>query len=484
MACARSPGRRSLLAFVAALAALALGAPTAMAADLGWSGVQVLSSQGQPGTNPRLAVNAAGQAVIAWNETDAQGNSRVRVRFRQPGDNFANPTGAFSDSGPVYASAAGASASGASVAIDSNGNALVSWTRSGEVEVASGTPGGGLGSPQNLTPEAETASGGGVAMDPQGNAIVGWVRGSCCSGPKPRVQARFKPAGGSFGATTNVFDSATAPGVGAEPLLTSPLVAMDEQGNAAFAWAANLNSFNQDRFTYQIWAAYRPAGGSFEAAHSFPYAGGERSASPTSLAMRSGATLLARDTDSASDSRVIVNSRPPGGPWSDDNQTLSEAPPSGEVNHSFGSQMAFDSSGNVLATWSRSRQLEGGEIYESWRPAGASGFDARKAITPPTPPNGSPSFGFDQAGNAVMAWTRRGPLNSDTDQAIATTRSPGRDGTLGALQPISAPGDFDQGRPALKVSSAGNAIAAWVRTPASGDNIVRTVEVREVLAAV
>src|SRR3954468_16813753 len=123
MASALPTARRIPAAAAGAALAPALGAPAAApAADLGWSGVQVLSSQGQPGTAPNMAMNPSGQAVIAWNETDGSGNTRVRVRFRQPGENFGNPSGGYSEAGPVYASAPGANAGAPGVAIDPNGN--------------------------------------------------------------------------------------------------------------------------------------------------------------------------------------------------------------------------------------------------------------------------------------------------------------------------------------------------------------------------
>src|SRR3954468_16558649 len=105
-----------------ALAVLLAIPGAAQAADLDFSQAQVLSAQGQAADNPDVAMNASGQAVVAYTEVDAAGNRRVRVRFRDPGASFGASAGSFGGGAqPRYASAPGSDAGPPTAAIDANG---------------------------------------------------------------------------------------------------------------------------------------------------------------------------------------------------------------------------------------------------------------------------------------------------------------------------------------------------------------------------
>ena len=452
-------------AFAAAAFALILVVvPGSAAAALNWTQSQTLSPPGQTADVPKVAMNAAGQGVVAWRETDAQGFTRVRARLREPGGNFGDPSGTFGD--PRYVSAPGASASAPSVAIDPSGNAFVAWARADDVEVAFRPSGGSFGAPQNLTPDTEPAYDPDVAMDGQGNTLVGWGRGHSFGGlgpfTQPRVEAVFRPAGQGFGAVATIFNS----GSGSEPITTGPTFAFDEQGNATAAWAYSPSSFNQDRFVHYIDAAVRPAGGSFG-----PNELVSKGASignvgaPAAVTMRSGAAMVGWGTSDTSLSRAFTAFRPPGGPWAQPQNVSATGP---GVFHSGPAVVAFDPSGNALAGWTRF-DSNSGEVDSAFRPAGGS-FGSPVPVTPASPQNSSPVLGVDGDGEAVMAWVRRG---TDSDQAFSAVRSAGAGGAFDAPQPISPTGEFGNDNTALSVNQSGNAVAAWSRIV----GVDKTVEV-------
>ena len=70
-----------------------------------------------------------------------------------------------------------------------------------------------------------------IAVDPSGNAVAVWTRNDGTNG---RIQAAYRPAGGSFGTPATISD----PGGDA----SAPHVSMDNSGRAAIAWARDDGS--------------------------------------------------------------------------------------------------------------------------------------------------------------------------------------------------------------------------------------------------
>src|SRR5205814_144592 len=83
---------------------------------------------------------------------------------------------------------------------------------------------------------------------PSGNAIAVWNR---FDGSKTRVQAAYRPAGGSFGTPQTVS--------GGGQNASNPRVSMDQSGDAVAVWERS------DGANLRIESALRPAGGSFGA---------------------------------------------------------------------------------------------------------------------------------------------------------------------------------------------------------------------------
>jgi hypothetical protein len=136
---------------------------------------------------------------------------------------------------PVNLSASGQDAFGPQVAVDDTGDAVFTWTRfdgtNSRVEARARSAAGTLSSVQTLSKSGQDASGPQVAVDANGDAVLTWTRsdgsnpGVCCD----RVQARARSAAGTLSSVQPLSD----PGQNA----FGPQVAVDTDGDAVFTWA-------------------------------------------------------------------------------------------------------------------------------------------------------------------------------------------------------------------------------------------------------
>jgi hypothetical protein len=148
---------------------------------------------------------------------------------------------------------AGADAFQPEIAQDQAGNALVVFTRfdgaNNRVQAKFRPVGGAWGAAQTLSAAGRDASEPQVAFDPAGNAIAVWTR---FDGTVTRIETAFRPAGGSFGAVQTISTAGKN--------ASAPRLSIDAAGKAVAAWERS------DGTDLRIEAAVRPAGGSFNAA--------------------------------------------------------------------------------------------------------------------------------------------------------------------------------------------------------------------------
>jgi hypothetical protein len=201
-----------------------------------------LSAAGQDAASPRLAMSAGGRAVAVWHRSNGTNLIVEAASFTAGG----------SWSAPVPLSAPGEDAEVPQVAMDAAGDAVAVWERFNGtneiVETASLAAGGGWSAPVPLSAAGQDASAQRVAMDANGGAVAVWDR---FNGTNLIVEAASRPAGGSFGAPVPL----SAAGQDAE----EPRIAMSAGGDAVAAW---------ERFNGANWiveAARRSGGGAFSA---------------------------------------------------------------------------------------------------------------------------------------------------------------------------------------------------------------------------
>jgi hypothetical protein len=407
------------------LAALLLTALAVPATGWGasWQPVQTLSAAGGEAHEPKVAFDPAGNALVVW---DRQGGGDIRAqgRFRPAGGTFGatenfsfpgvdaiRPQIDFESDGDalvVWRRIDGASdrvqardrsAGGAlgtvgnltvgtvtdpHVAVDPAGNALAVWSQSDGadllVQARFRPAGGAFGAAQTLSAAGEPGTRERVAMDPAGNALVIWQRPTFGNN---RVQARFRPAGGAFGATENLSP------VGGHS--EGPHAAFDPAGNALAAWERN----------FLVQTRYRPAGGAFEVAQTISQAG--ENATESQLALDpAGNALIVWATFGGATDRIRARVRAPDG-------TLGPVENLAAGGNPQQPQVALDAAGNALVVWLRNDGAND-RVQARYRPAGGS-FGAVRNLSPAGGNGDQPRVAFDPAGNAIVAWQ----LNNDDD---------------------------------------------------------------------
>lgn len=221
------------------------GAPFAAASDLG------------PGHGPEgLAIAAGGQALAVWAHfTNPPGSYSLEASARPKG-------GAFGPPSPIASFAAGVIPGSVELAMNASGEAVLAWTNrdpsSAEddnatfVEAAIRSAGGGFSTPVVVSPQpieaGKSAGDPAVAISPAGDATVAWRYGNLDDGA---VQASFRPAASSFGAPEPVSEAGA--------VASSPSVAIDPGGTATAAWVV---AEGEDLIAK---AASRPSSGGFPA---------------------------------------------------------------------------------------------------------------------------------------------------------------------------------------------------------------------------
>jgi hypothetical protein len=170
---------------------------------------------------------------------------------------------------PANVSDAGQDGFEPQVAVDGSGNVVAVWTRSDgtnfRIQSANRTPNGAWSAAQTISDPGQPASTPRVAVDPAGNALAVWTR---FDGSKLRVQAAYRPAGGSFAAPVTV----SAAGQDA----TAPAVSMDASGKGIVAWQRFDGSVTTaPQCCLRVQAAIRStgAGGTFAAVTTLSEAG-------------------------------------------------------------------------------------------------------------------------------------------------------------------------------------------------------------------
>ena len=144
------------------------------AADGTLSAVQAISPAGRRGSDPQLAMLDDGRAMVVWSGAEPNGfDTRVRARARAA-------TGAWSPVETVSLPASLSIVDGPQVAMDQSGRAIVVWTQEAgdtilePVQARTRSPLGAWSSVRNLSAARAVTWQPKVAVSPAGRAVVAW----------------------------------------------------------------------------------------------------------------------------------------------------------------------------------------------------------------------------------------------------------------------------------------------------------------------
>jgi hypothetical protein len=273
-----------------------------------------------------------------------------------------------------------------------------------------------------------------IGMSPQGEVLATWTDASGTH------EFQSRPPGGAFG------DVLQLPGNAA-----NQDVAVDSAGNALAVWST----------TSDVFSAFRPAGGAFQAPLPVSQIGpGESAGLPKVVFDGHGGAVAVWQFHDGIEPRVQAAFRPADGVFGG-RQTISLA-----GHGATSSDVAVDAEGNAIAMWVRSDGTNN-RIEAAVRPAGGS-FSMGAPISEAgeaadTPPHAA----FDPQGNALVVWGRSDGTNR---RAQASFRPTG--GDFQPADTLSAAGRT-VGTPEVAFGPNGDAMVVWMQHPATVDAAFR-----------
>jgi hypothetical protein len=204
---------------------------------------QRISHHREEALDPRIAMNARGDAIVVW-DVQVPTGCLLRATFRPAGGAWGAPRTV--PDGHEYCRGSH------TVAIDQRGNAIVAWVAMQGSTMLVKTAGRGAKGRWSAQPVigrasavAEPPGAVQVGMDARGDAIVVWIDPARVLGGRGTMWARIRPVGRRWGAKERIGDVAYE---------SSLSFAMDARGDASVVW--------EDKRGMEV--ASHPAGGGWQ----------------------------------------------------------------------------------------------------------------------------------------------------------------------------------------------------------------------------
>jgi hypothetical protein len=401
---------RIALAALGALTAFAAGPAAALAAS-GWQPAVEVGGVGA--STPRVAIDAAGDAVAVWEDHASRGT--VKTARRGPDGRWSPPRALGSGIEPV-------------VALDPSGRAVVVWAGSRGIEAAVGAAGGGWSKPAVVSPE-RFGFGPEVAVDAAGEAIAIW------HGPDPRDSivrvATLKP-----GRRWSAGRKLSADGRNA----VAPQIAVDPAGAAAAVWR------RRDGHRSIVEAATRTAAGAWSGPTALS-AAGENSVAPAVAIDPAGESVAIWKRFDGAHSIVQSASRAAGAAWS---RPVNLSAPGRNAEEP---EVAIDPAGEATAVWER---FDGrfDRIQSASRRRGGSWSKATD-LSGRGRSSHEPQVAVDAAGEVIAAWQRTTGGGPEVQAVLRPAGSPWA-GPTGLGPSTGGFEELDVG-----ISAGGEALVVW-----------------------
>ncbi len=196
------------------------------------SAVYSLSASGGDALDPDVAIDPDGDVYLSWTRWDGS-NYLVQTQILRA-DGTTGLTHTISD--------AGENAYGPEVAVDDQGDAVIAFYRSDgvnrRVQAVKMSPADTVGTPETLSEEGEDAALPEVAVDDDGDGVVTWRR---FDGADDRTQAATVALTGEFGEPVTLSDAGEYASVGK--------VAVDADGDALVSWSRSDGTNQRIQFS-------------------------------------------------------------------------------------------------------------------------------------------------------------------------------------------------------------------------------------------
>jgi len=289
--------------------------------------------------------------------------------------------------------------------------------------------------PVTLGPTSQGVSSVAAGSDTDGDVVAAWVRDT---GSAQVVEVASRSAGGAFSVQPLQSAAGFAGSVG---------VAVNDDGDAIVAWRRNSP-------ISEVWAAIRPAGGTFGAPQAIASVPGKNAYEPSVAINGAGAMIVVwylSNSDTDGKQTIYGAFRPPGG-------SFTSAPISSSDIWNQSPRAAIDSTGKTTIVWS---YWNGETNIARVRIRNADASLGTQRDLSPGAPTGYPMFatvGLDQAGNALAVWSH---WNGAVYEVEGATRVAAAD-TWSNLPTFgqSASASFGN-EPQVAVDVNGNAVSIW-----------------------
>lgn len=360
-----------------------------------WSAPEVISPSGVRSTLARAGIDATGNAFVSWVEELEPGLRGTAVRV-QEGGAWGAPE--------VFAPVAGEDEA-PNVSVNPNGWAVLLRHQEGEIEATSRPPGG------SWIPLSPLASGASyrwfqVAIADNAEAVAIWRNQST-----DKIEAARMSVGGTWGAPEVLPTTQTN--------ITQPSVAIDSTGQAVAVWVSQQGSP-----TWTIEAATQAPGSPWAAAPALIVP--EESYSPQ-IKLRSNGTVI-----------MVMN------PWQGSSYGLTGAERAADG--TWGPEFELGEPGEEIYAPALSTDAAGG-VTVAWENEGASVNPIRSVAilppepTPPAPPTPTPTPGGDTTPSSPSNSNPAGSSGPGTPATQnACTAAPGAVAANGYVPPVTKPG--------------------------------------------
>jgi PKD domain len=342
-----------------------------------------------PGDLPQIAVDGDGDTTLVWESYAGTNRILIESAYRPVGENWEEPV----DVGEVKTMIAPEP----SVGVGVDGDATVTWNDQTVIRSAYRPAGGSWQEPTAISdPELESYVPQ-LAVDADGNATAVWNQ----EGGSPGFYSAYREAGGGWETPMLVSEPGESTG--------NASIALDTSGNIAVVWNG------EDEGSRVIRAAFRPVDEEWQPPESVSAPGNTFVSWPQVALDADGNAIAAWGYSSSEPGGYVIAEaayRPAGGGW--------EAPTelSEDGANAYPEDLAFDVSGNAAVVWQRNniiqaayRPTEGAwEAPTDLSKNGLHAMDASVVL-------GAPGSATNAHGNATAVWTKVDEGNDYTVQA-------------------------------------------------------------------
>ena len=324
------------------------------------------------------------------------------------------------------------------VAMGGAGEGAAVW--SGADNEALRSVGGRWGAAGSLSGEAGDVSGPCLAMSSTGEAIAVWSAvGETSHGIAIETAARAP--GGQWGTPVQLLETG-------EPIILSVRdckLALDAAGDAVAVWA------EETEFEFEeVWAAYRPAGGAWQAPVELHQPGNIDTAPSVAIDSKGDAQAVWVGTSYAVEGQY----KPAGEDWRKP-ESPTEVEKLSESGHTaLDPSVAFDAAGEALVVWDV--YDEGDDVVQAAQRAQGGAWQAAQDLSSATENAWAPSMAMSSPGEALAVWEHETAAGHYAVEGASRSAA----GHWEAPMSLSPAGDNAR-FPSLAVNASGAAVAAW-----------------------